>query len=117
MAINAAAAADRISLRGGDLVGIYGFDAVVRHYLSPIRSLSSFSRISRQWPISTTGRRRQTSQLALAELIPACAGAVVICYRFVDTTTAELLSKSPQRVANRHVVCSNVEGFGTPGHR
>ena len=105
-AINAGLLLTWISLRGGDLVGIYGFDAVVRHYLSPIRSLSSFGRI--QQAVANLDYRPEETNftLALAELNTRLRrrALVILFTDFVDTTTAELLIESLQRVANRHVV-------------
>ena len=105
-AINAGLLLAWISLRGGDLVGIYGFDAVVRHYLRPVRTLSSFGRI--QQAVATLDYRAEETNftLALAELnVRLRRRALVILFTdFVDTTTAELLIESLQRVANRHVV-------------
>ena len=105
-AINAGLLLTWISLRGGDLVGIYGFDAVVRHYLAPIRSLSSFGRI--QQAVAALDYRSEETNftLALAELNTRLRrrALVILFTDFVDTTTAELLIESLQRVANRHVV-------------
>jgi uncharacterized protein (DUF58 family) len=105
-AINAGLLLAWISLRGGDLVGIYGFDAVVRHYLRPIRTLASFGRI--QQAVAALDYRAEETNftLALAELnVRLRRRALVILFTdFVDTTTAELLIESLQRIANRHVV-------------
>jgi uncharacterized protein (DUF58 family) len=105
-AINAGLLLAWISLRGGDLVGIYGFDAVIRHYLRPIRSLSSFPRI--QQAVANLDYRSEETNftLALAELNTRLRrrALVILFTDFVDTTTAELLIESLQRIANRHVV-------------
>jgi uncharacterized protein (DUF58 family) len=105
-AINAGLLLAWISLRGGDLVGIYGFDVAVRHYMQPIRSLQSFSRI--QQAIAHLDYRSEETNftLALAELNTRLRrrALVVLFTDFVDTTTAELLLESLQRISNRHVV-------------
>jgi uncharacterized protein (DUF58 family) len=105
-AINAGLLLTWISLRGGDLVGIYGFDAVVRHYLAPIRSLSSFGRI--QQAVAALDYRSEETNftLALADLNTRLRrrALVILFTDFADTTTAELLIESLQHVANRHVV-------------
>src|SRR3984885_15563339 len=44
-AINAGLVLAWVSLQGGDLVGTYGFDARVRHYMAPLRGVSGFGRI------------------------------------------------------------------------
>jgi uncharacterized protein (DUF58 family) len=117
-AINAGLLLSWISLRGGDLVGIYGFDAVVRHYLAPIRSLSSFGRI--QKAVANLDYRPEETNftLALAELNTRLRrrALVILFTDFVDTTTAELLIESLQRVANRHVPDHRSGAAGADGH-
>jgi uncharacterized protein (DUF58 family) len=105
-AINAGLLLAWISLRGGDLVGIYGFDVVVRHYLKPVRSLSAFARIQQSVAALEYRPEETNFTLALAELnVRLRRRALVILFTdFVDTTTAELLIESLQRTANRHVV-------------
>jgi uncharacterized protein (DUF58 family) len=105
-AINAGLLLAWISLRGGDLVGIYGFDAVVRHYLRPVRSLSSFARIQQSVAALEYRPEETNFTLALAELnVRLRRRALVVLFTdFVDTTGAELLIESLQRTANRHVV-------------
>src|ERR1700720_4005861 len=46
-AINAGLLLAWISLQGGDLVGLYGFDAMLRHYQQPLRGISNFVRLQR----------------------------------------------------------------------
>jgi uncharacterized protein (DUF58 family) len=105
-AINAGLALAWISLQGGDLVGIYGFDAAVRHYLSPIRGISGFARIRRSTAELTYQHQETNFTLGLAELNARLKrrALVILFTDFVDTITAELLIESMQRVANRHVV-------------
>jgi uncharacterized protein (DUF58 family) len=105
-AINAGLALAWISLQGGDLVGIYGFDAAVRHYLSPIRGISGFPRIRRSTAELTYQHQETNFTLGLAELNARLKrrALVILFTDFVDTITAELLIESMQRVANRHVV-------------
>jgi uncharacterized protein (DUF58 family) len=105
-AINAGLLLAWISLRGGDLVGIYGFDAVVRHYLRPVRSLSSFPRIQQSVAHLDYNAEETNFTLGLAELnIRLRRRALVVLFtEFVDTTTAELLLESLQHTVNRHVV-------------
>jgi uncharacterized protein (DUF58 family) len=105
-AINAGLLLAWISLRGGDLVGIYGFDVVVRHYLRPVRGLSAFARIQQSVAALEYRAEETNFTLAMAELnIRLRRRALVILFTdFVDATTAELLIESLQRTANRHVV-------------
>jgi uncharacterized protein (DUF58 family) len=105
-AINAGLALAWISLQGGDLVGIYGFDAAVRHYLSPVRGISSFGRIRRSTAELSYQHQETNFTLGLAELNARLKrrALVILFTDFVDTITAELLIESMQRLANRHVV-------------
>src|SRR5882757_8763351 len=105
-AINAGLMLAWVSLRGGDLVGTYGFDAAVRQYLRPIRGASSFARIQRATAELDYNAEETNFTLGLAELnVRLKRRALVILFtEFVDTVTAELLIESLDRVKNRHVV-------------
>ena len=105
-AINAALLLAWISLRNGDLVGSYGFDAAVRGYLQPVRGMSGFSQIQRAAAGLDYHHAETNFTLGLAELNQRLRrrALVVLFTDFVDTVTAELLIESLQRVAHRHVV-------------
>ncbi|MGA2126925.1 MAG: DUF58 domain-containing protein [Xanthobacteraceae bacterium] len=105
-AINAGLLLAWISLQSGDLVGIYGFDAAVRHYLRPIRGVTGFARIQRSTAELDYHHQETNFTLGLAELNARLKrrALVILFTDFVDTVTAELLIESIQRVANRHVV-------------
>jgi uncharacterized protein (DUF58 family) len=105
-AINAGLLLAWVSLQSGDLVGTYGFDAAVRHYLGPIRGVSGFARIQRATSEIDYHHQETNFTLGLAELnVRLKRRALVILFTdFVDTVTAELMIESMQRVANRHVV-------------
>lgn len=105
-AINAGLALAWISLQGGDLVGVYGFDAVPRHYLSPARGVHSFPRIQRAMAGLSYHHQETNFTLGLAELNARLKrrALVILFTDFVDTVTAELLIESLQRTVNRHVV-------------
>lgn len=105
-AINAGLLLAWISLRGGDLVGIYGFDAAVRHYLQPIRGTSGFTRIQRTTAELDYHHEETNFTLGLAELNTRLRrrALVILFTDFVDTVTAELLIEAVGRMANRHVV-------------
>ena len=64
-AINPALVLAWVSLQGGDLVGTYGFDAVVRQYMNPMRGVAGFMRSSAPPPNSTITTRRPISLLGL----------------------------------------------------
>jgi uncharacterized protein (DUF58 family) len=105
-AINAGLLLAWISLQSGDLVGLYGFDAVIRHFTKPVRGISGFARL--QQATSELEYRHEESNftLGLAGLSARLKrrALVVIFTEFVDTVTAELLVESLQRIASRHVV-------------
>jgi uncharacterized protein (DUF58 family) len=105
-AINAGLLLAWVSLQAGDLVGTYGFDAAVRHYLAPIRGIGGFVRIQRATGELDYHHQETNFTLGLAELnVRLKRRALVILFTdFVDTVTAELMIESMQRVANRHVV-------------
>jgi uncharacterized protein (DUF58 family) len=105
-AINAGLVLAWISLQGGDLVGTYGFDAAVRHYLGPMRGVSNFGRIQRATAELDYHLDETNFTLGLAELnVRLKRRALVILFTdFIDTVTAELMIESLQRVANRHVI-------------
>jgi uncharacterized protein (DUF58 family) len=105
-AINAGLVLAWVSLQGGDLVGTYGFDAAVRHYLGPLRGVAGFARIQRATAELDYHHQETNFTLGLAELNARLRrrALVILFTDFVDTITAELLIESMQRVANRHVV-------------
>jgi uncharacterized protein (DUF58 family) len=95
-----------IALRGGDLVGNFGFDAAVRHYVQPVRGMASFPRLLRATAELAYSHDETNFTLGLAELsVRLKRRALVVLFTdFVDTVTAELLVESMQRVAQKHVV-------------
>jgi uncharacterized protein (DUF58 family) len=105
-AINSALVLGWVSLQGGDLVGTYGFDAVVRQYLGPLRGMASFGRIQRATAELDYHHQETNFTLGLAELnVRLKRRALIILFTdFVDTVTAELLIESMQRVVSKHVV-------------
>jgi len=94
-----------ISLQGGDLVGIYGFDA--RSALSQPHPrhlrLRSHPPLDRRADLSASGDQLYARLAELNARLKRRA-LVILFTDFVDTITAELLIESMQRVANRHVV-------------
>jgi uncharacterized protein (DUF58 family) len=105
-AINSALVLAWVSLQGGDLVGTYGFDAVVRQFLGPLRGMSSFGRIQRATAELDYHHQETNFTLGLAELnVRLKRRTLVILFTdFVDTVTAELLIESMQRIVGKHVV-------------
>jgi uncharacterized protein (DUF58 family) len=105
-AINSALVLAWVSLQGGDLVGTYGFDAIVRQFLGPLRGMSSFGRIQRATAELDYHHQETNFTLGLAELnVRLKRRALIILFTdFVDTVTAELLIESMQRIVGKHVV-------------
>lgn len=105
-AINAALVLAWVSLHGGDLVGTFGFDARIRHFMSPVRGVASFPRLHRGVAGLDYHFQETNFTLGLAGLNARLKrrALVILFTDFVDTITAELLIESMQRVANRHLV-------------
>jgi uncharacterized protein (DUF58 family) len=105
-AINAGLVLAWIALRGGDLVGVYAFDAVVRSYQAPARGLSRFTHVQRATAELDYNAEETNYTLGLAELgVRLKRRALIILFtEFVDTITAELLIESLERAHSRHVV-------------
>jgi uncharacterized protein (DUF58 family) len=95
-----------IALRGGDLVGTYGFDAAVRHYVAPMRGMAVLGHLQRATAELAYHHEETNFTLGLAELAVRLRrrALVVLFTDFVDTIEAELLVESVRRVAQRHVV-------------
>ena len=105
-AINSGLLLGWISLQGGDLVGLFGFDAAPRQFQQPLRGVTSFSRLQRVTAGLDYHYEETNFTLGLAALNARLKRrALVIMFTdFVDTVTAELLIEATERVAKRHVV-------------
>jgi uncharacterized protein (DUF58 family) len=105
-AVNAGLLLSWISLRAGDLVGVFSFDARVRHYRPPIRGLANFSHIQRAAAGIAYHTEETNFTLALADLETRLKrrSLIILFTEFVDTIAAELLLEGLGRLASRHVV-------------
>jgi uncharacterized protein (DUF58 family) len=105
-AINSALVLGWVSLHGGDLVGVCGFDARVRRYLAPVRGVSGFARLQRAAAELDYHHQETNFTLGLAELNARLKrrALVIVFTDFVDAITAELMIESMQRIANRHLI-------------
>ncbi len=105
-AINAGLLLAWISLQGGDLVGLFGFDEVLRQYQQPRRGVSNFIRLQRATARLDYRHTETNFTLGLAELNARLKrrALVILFTDFIDTVTAELLVEATARVARRHVV-------------
>lgn len=95
-----------IALRGGDLVGTYGFDAQVRHYMAPMRGMAALGRLLRATAGLDYHLEETNFTLGLAELLVRLRrrALVVMFTDFVDTISAELMVESLRRMTQRHIV-------------
>ena len=94
------------ALRMGDSVGVYGFDAQVRHWGPPLRGTGAFARLQHQAASLAYHQEETNFTLGIAELsVRLRRRALVVLFTdFVDTVTAELMAESLQRLGSRHVV-------------
>ncbi|HET7826381.1 MAG TPA: DUF58 domain-containing protein [Anaeromyxobacter sp.] len=95
-----------VSLRLGDRVGLYGFDAAARAWAEPQGGLGAFPRLkalSAQLDYSTS---ETNFTLGLTELSARLRrrSLVVVFTEFVDTVTAELMVENLSRLARRQLV-------------
>jgi uncharacterized protein (DUF58 family) len=95
-----------ISLRSGDYVGSFGFDAQVRQFMQPSRGLPYFIKLQSGSSQLAYQTEETNFTLGLAELNFRLKrrALVVLFTEFIDTTTAELLLESLHRMVNRHAV-------------
>jgi uncharacterized protein (DUF58 family) len=105
-AINAGLLLAWISLQGGDLVGLYGFDEVLRQYQQPRRGIANFTQLLRATARLDYHHTETNFTLGLAELSARLKrrALVILFTEFIDTVTAELLVESMARIARQHVV-------------
>jgi uncharacterized protein (DUF58 family) len=95
-----------VSLRLGDRVGLYGFDAAARAWAAPQGGLGAFPRLkalSAQLDYSTS---ETNFTLGLTQLSTRLRrrSLVVVFTEFVDTVTAELMVENLSRLARRQLV-------------
>ena len=105
-AINAGLVLGYACLRGGDRVGVFGFDARVRLYTEPVGGLASFQRLQRATAELDYRLEETNFTLALADLAGRLnrRALVIVLSEFVDTVTAELMVENLERLATRHLV-------------
>jgi uncharacterized protein (DUF58 family) len=105
-ALNAALLLGYMSLRAGDRVGVFGFDARARSYAEPVGGVRSFTRL--QAVASEIDYRHEETNytLGLAELAARLSrrSLVVVMTDFVDTIGAELMIENIARLTRRHLV-------------
>ena len=105
-AINSALLIAYMSLRGGDRIGVYGFDSTVRHYSAPVGGTPSFTRLQRASAELDYHFEETNFTLGLADLAGRLnrRSLIILQTEFVDTVTAELMVENLGRLAARHLV-------------
>jgi uncharacterized protein (DUF58 family) len=94
------------SLRGGDRVGVYGFDARPKLMTGLVRGQSAFSRLQSEMARLTYSTLDANYTLGLTRLSAALnrRSLVILFTDFVDTTQAELMIENAARLSRRHLV-------------
>jgi len=105
-AINAALQMAYTSLRHGDRVGVFGFDARVRSYSRPIGGVGNFALVQREMARLQYRPEESNYTLGLMDLMGRLdrRSLIVVMTDFVDTVTAELMVENLQRLSARHLV-------------
>ena len=105
-AIDAGLALAWLSLRSGDQVGLFGFDARVRLSMAPVRGTRHFMRLLDASARLDYHHDETNFTLGLTELLGRLRrrSLVILQTEFVDTVTAELMVASIERLAARHLV-------------
>ena len=106
IAINAGLALGYACLRGGDLIGVYGFDSRSRLFAEPTGGVRSFGNLQRAAATLDYGPDETNFTLGMAELQGRLKrrSLIVLLTDFVDTITAELMIESLERLARRHLI-------------
>jgi uncharacterized protein (DUF58 family) len=104
--INAGLLLAWLSLRSGDLVGLYAFDAAVRTAVSPVRGTHGFGVLQQAAARLDYHADETNFTLGLGELGARLKRRtlIILFTDFVDTVTAEFLVETMQRVTARHLV-------------
>ncbi|MGB0507319.1 MAG: DUF58 domain-containing protein [Pikeienuella sp.] len=105
-AVNAGLAVAWAAALGGDLVGLYAFDARPRLFAPPEPGRTAFARMRSRTAELEYATVETNHTLAMAELSARTPrrSLIVIFSDFVDTTTAELLVENVATLSKRHVI-------------
>jgi len=105
-AINAALLLSYASLKGGDRVGLFGFDASVRLRAEPLGGVDRFPRLQRMTAELDYAAEETNFTLGLTLLSQQLQrrSLIVLFTDFVDTVTAELMVENLGRLSGRHLV-------------
>lgn len=105
-AINAGLRLGHLSLRGGDRVGVFGFDSQVRMTIEPMAGMHNFGRLQLACAGLDYHHEETNFTLGLAALLSRLnrRSLVILQTEFVDTVTAELMVENLERMAARHLI-------------
>jgi len=105
-AVTAALLLGYVSLRLGDRVGLFGFDAAARAWTEPQGGVAAFARLQAVSAGLAYSTAETNFTLGLAELSMRLRrrSLVVVFTEFVDTVTAELMVENLTRLARRQLV-------------
>ena len=105
-AINAGLLLAFMSLKGGDQVGLFAFDAAIRHFSAANGGTHHFARLQRLSADLVYRHEETNFTLGLTNLLGRLnrRSLVVLMTDFVDTIAAELMVENVTRMAARHVV-------------
>jgi len=105
-AVTAALLLGYVSLRLGDRVGLFGFDAAARAWAEPQGGVAAFGRLQAVSAGLAYSTAETNFTLGLAELSTRLRrrSLVVVFTEFVDTVTAELMVENLARLARRQLV-------------
>jgi len=105
-ALNASLLMAYISLKNGDRVGFFGFDAQPRVYAKPVSGLGAFPQLLKQTAKMEYSIEEANFTLGLSQLGRTLnrRSLVVIFTDFVDTTSAELMVENVSRLIKTHLV-------------
>ncbi len=94
------------SLRGGDRVGVYGFDARPQLMTGLVRGQNAFAKLQTEMSRLNYSTLDANYTLGLTRLSSALnrRSLVILFTDFVDTTQAELMIENAARLSKRHLV-------------
>jgi uncharacterized protein (DUF58 family) len=105
-AINAGLLLSYLALRGGDRVGVLGFDSQVRAYCPPIQGVHSMPYVQQTTAELVYGEEETNFTLGLAELSARLnrRALIVLMTDFTDSIAAELMLENVARLTRNHLV-------------
>ncbi len=105
-AVTAALATAWAAIVGGDLVGLYAYDARPRLFLPPEQGRGAFARLRSHTSELAYETRESNHTLAMTELNTRTPkrSLIIVFSDFVDTTSAELMVENVGILSQRHLI-------------